>query len=199
MKHILERFVALVLVLLFVMAPVWATCGGGGGGGGGGMSGGSSGGGSDPVVYHVPWKMLKEIKEPVKEGLVLYWFPNSLDEIKKSPLRESRQLSLYAAQCTSMQWADGHTPGADALVGESKLPVVVLASPDASVIGKVENKDGKIKVVDVEKLVGDEIKKRETTLDANLKDAKAKATAGDKETAIKLYHSVGGEKCMFGK
>ena len=199
MKHILERFVALVLVLLFVMAPVWATCGGGGGGGGGGMSGGSSGGGSDPVVYHVPWKMLKEIKEPVKEGLVLYWFPNSLDEIKKSPLRESRQLSLYAAQCTSMQWADGHTPGADALVGESKLPVVVLASPDASVIGKVENKDGKIKVVDVEKLVGDEIKKRETTLDANLKDAKAKATAGDKETAIKLYQSVVAEKCMFGK
>jgi tetratricopeptide (TPR) repeat protein len=199
MKILSERFAALLLIVLFLMTPVWATCGGGGGGGGGGMSGGSSGGGSDPVVYHVPWKIMKEGETAAKEGLILYWFPASKEELQKSPLRESRPLSLYASQCTAMTLADGRTPNADKLLGEAKLPVVVLATPDATVIGKAENKDGKIKLADVEKLVGDEIKKRETTLDTSLKEAKAKATAGDKESAIKLYEAVVAEKCMFAK
>jgi tetratricopeptide (TPR) repeat protein len=198
MKTSFERFVALLLVFLFLMTPVWATCGGGGGGGGGGMSGGSGGGGSDPVVYHVPWKIMKE-GEAAKEGLILYWFPANKEEIAKSPLKESRVLSLYASQCTTMQIADGRTPNADKLVGESKLPVTVLATPDAAVIGKVENKDGKIKIADVEKLVSDEYKKRETTFDTGFKEAKAKATAGDSEGAIKLYQSALEDKCMFPK
>jgi tetratricopeptide (TPR) repeat protein len=196
MKILSERFVALVLIVLFLMTPVWATCGGGGGGGGGGMSGGG-GGGSDPAVYHVPWKILKE-GETVSDGLVLYWFPASKEELQKSTLRESRNLSLYASQCTSMQLADNRTPKAEDLIGASKLPVVVLAKPDGTVIKKVENTDGKFKVADVEKVVGDEIKGREEVVDTNLRDGKAKE-ATDKAEAAKLLQAVVAEKCMFPK
>jgi tetratricopeptide (TPR) repeat protein len=189
-------------VTAFICSPVWATCGGGGGGGGGGTSGsGGNGGGSttNPVVYHVPWKLMKETDKPVAEGLILYWFPASKEEVQKSSLRESRELSLYAGQCISMQLADSRTPHADALVGGSKLPVAVLASPDGTPVSKVENTAGKLKVADVEKLVGGEVKSRSALIDADLKSAKEKSTAGDKAAAVALYKNVLAQKCMFPK
>src|SRR5215213_10925892 len=97
MRSMFVRGAAFLLVMAFVCSPVWATCGGGGGGGGGGTSGsGGSGGGStsNPVVYHVPWKVMKETDKPATEGLILYWFPASKEELQKSSLKESRELSL---------------------------------------------------------------------------------------------------------
>lgn len=201
MMSLAARSIAFLLVMTFVCSPVWATCGGGGGGGGGGTSGsGGSGGGStsNPVVYHVPWKMLKETDKPVTEGLILYWFPASKEELQRSSLRESRELSLYASQCISMQLADARTPHASELVGNSKLPVAVLASPEGTAVAKLDNTAGKLKVTDVEKLVGAEIKTRGAALDNDLKDAKAKA-ASDRDGAIKLYKNVAAQKCMFPK
>lgn len=197
MKTILERLFAFILVVFFVISPVFATCGGGGGGGGGGMSGSGSGG-NNTVVYNVAWKHLKETDPKVTEGLVLYWFPASVDEIKKSPLKESRALTLYNAQCVSMQLADGRTPNAETLVGTSKAPFVVLAKPDGTPLNRVENTGGKLKVAEVEKLVGDELKKREAAIDTSMKDAKAKA-ATDKAAAVALYKAALEEKCMFPK
>lgn len=197
MKTHITRFFAFILVVLFVVSPLWATCGGGGGGGGGGMSGSGSGGGNT-VVYNVSWKLYKATDPKITEGLVLYWFPASMEEIKKSPLKESRPLSLYAAQCVTMQLADGRTPNAETLTGTSKLPFVVLAKPDGTPINRVESTNGKLKLAEVEKLVGDEIKAREATIDTELKDARAKAPA-DKDAAIKLYQAVAAEKCMFAK
>src|SRR5438093_10262739 len=159
MKTQLARSIAVALLFLFFTQTTWATCGGGGGGGGGGMSGG--GGGSSPTVYNVPWKIFK-VKETPTQGLVLYWFPASNDEIKRSSLRESRTLSLYASQCVAMELADPQIPNADKLIGESKLPVAVLATPDGTPVNKVENKDGKLRVEQVEKLVESEVKQRES-------------------------------------
>src|SRR6266550_5711671 len=194
----LTRGLTLLLITVFVASPVWATCGGGGGGGVGGMSGGSGGGGSAPAVYYVPWKV-RQAKDPAPHGLVLYWFPASMDELQKSSLRASRSLSLYATQCVSMEVADTQVPNAEKLIGSSKLPVAVLANPDGTPVTKLENTNGKLKVEQVEKLVETEVKQRESSLDSELKDAKAKATAGDKETAVKLYRSVAAQKCMFPK
>ena len=58
---LLARSLTILLITLFAVSPVWATCGGGGGGGGGGMSGGSGsgGGGTAPATYPVPWKVRK--------------------------------------------------------------------------------------------------------------------------------------------
>jgi len=194
---LLARSLAILLIALFAASPAWATCGGGGGGGGGGMSGGG-GGGSAPEVYPVPWK-IRAPKDPPAMGLVLYWFPASADELKRSSLRQSRTLSLYASQCISMELADGQVPNAQKLVGESKLPVAVLATPDGTPVTKVENKDGKLKVEAVEKVVDAEVKTRASALDGQLQDAKAKVAAGDKDAAIKLFQAVAEQKCMFPK
>ena len=201
MRSMFVRCAAFLLLIAFVCTPVWATCGGGGGGGGGGMSGGgNNSGGADPVVYHVPWKLPAKAKEkPVTEGIVLYWFPASQNEIKNSSLRESRDLSLYASQCVAMLMADNTTPNGDALVGESQLPVAVLAKPDGTVISKVENTKGKLNVRDIEKLVSTEVKTRGAAIDAKLAEAKTKALAGEKDAAIELYRTVAAEKCMFAK
>src|SRR5206468_878880 len=173
MKTQLFRSIAVALLVLFFAQSSWATCGGGGGGGGGGMNNGGGGGGSNAPVYIVPWK--KASAAPTA-GLVLYWFPASSNEYKNSSLKESRTLSLYASQCVAMQVADGQLPIADKLIGESKLPVAVLAKADGTPINKIENTNGKLRVADVEKLV-----------------------AGDKDGAIAIYKAVLEQKCLFQK
>jgi tetratricopeptide (TPR) repeat protein len=197
LASLIARALATLLITLFAVSPAWATCGGGGGGGGGGMSGGG-GGGAAAEVYPVPWK-IRAPKDPPAMGLILYWFPASTEELKKSSLRMSRTLSLYASQCISMELADGKVPNAQKLVGESKLPVAVLATPDGTPVTRVENKDGKLRVEAVEKVVDAEVKTRESALDAQLKDAKAKVALGEKDAAIKLFQSVREQKCMFPK
>jgi tetratricopeptide (TPR) repeat protein len=199
MKTKFARSLAVALLALFFAQSSFATCGGGGGGGGGGMSSNNGGGGGGNMpVYHVPWKVRKTTDAPAT-GLILYWFPASQNEIRNSSLRESRILSLYAAQCVSMEVADSSVAHADQLIGESKLPIAALAKPDGTLVGKVENTNGKLKIADVEKLVDTEMKQRESTVDAQLKDAAAKAKAGDNDGAIKAYKDVVEQKCFFPK
>jgi tetratricopeptide (TPR) repeat protein len=185
---------------MFSLSPVWATCGGGGGGGTGGVGGGGGGNnaGPAPPVYKVPWKIWEAHTAPQK-GLVLYWFPASNDEIKKSSLLASRILTLYSAQCVSMTVADSKTPELQSILGNSTVPVAVLTNTDGSPINKVENTGGKLKVEQVEKLVDAEMKQRETTLDTKLKEGKEKAKAGDSQGAIAVLKPVAEEKCLFPK
>jgi tetratricopeptide (TPR) repeat protein len=186
---------ALLLALLFIVSPAFATCGGGGGGGVGGMSGG---GGAKTEVYNVPWKV-RAPTDPPASGLVLYWFPSSIEELKKSSLRQSRTLSLYASQCISMEVAEYSTPAGGKLIGDSKPPLAVLANPDGTPVSKIENKDGMLKVTEVERLVESEMKKREDALDSSLKEGRDKAKAGDNRAAVQLFRSVLEQKCMFPK
>jgi tetratricopeptide (TPR) repeat protein len=65
------------------------------------------------------------------------------------------------------------------------------------VVGKAENKNGYLKVDQVEQLLGSEIKRREETLKAQLKDAKEKTKAGDSQGAIPIYRAVLEQKCLF--
>jgi tetratricopeptide (TPR) repeat protein len=197
MKTHLYRSIAVALLALFFVQSALATCGGGGGGGGGGMaSSGGGGGGSNAPVYIVPWK--KEAA-PQAGGLVLYWFLTGQKEFDNSSLRQSRTLTGYATQCVTMQLADPRIPNADKLIGESKLPVAVLAKADGTPINKVENTNGKLKVTDVEKLVDTEMKQRESSVDGQLKEAAGKVKAGDKDGAIGMYKSVLDQKCLFPK
>jgi len=198
MKTQLSRALATILIVLFSLSPAWATCGGGGGGGTGGVGGGGRSEGPAPTVYKVPWKIWEARAMPNK-GLVLYWFPASNDEVKKSSLLASRILTLYSAQCVTMTVADAKTPELQSVIGDSAVPVAVLVNADGSPINKVENTAGKLKVEQVEKLVEAEMKQRETSLDTQLKDAKEKAKAGDNPGAIALLKPVAEEKCLFPK
>jgi tetratricopeptide (TPR) repeat protein len=191
----------LALMILSVPALEWATCGGGGGGGTGGMGTGPMGSGSsaDTQVYMVPWKALKPADAPVTAGLILYWFPSSQQELSKSSLRTSRTLFLYASQCISMQVSTVQSPVGQKLGAETKLPIAVLAAPDGTIIGKAENKDGFLKVDQVEKLVESELKHREDAIKQQMDEAKNKAKSGDNDGAINLYRAVVEQKCLFPK
>ena len=182
------------MVFAFVIPQSWATCGGGGGGGVGGMGGGSM---SAPEVYLVPWKVIKP-GESIKEGLIVYWFPGNVDEFRRSGMRTSRILTIYASQCVTMSVADGTTPIAQKLTGE-KPPVAVLATPDDNIVEKVEAKNGTLKVEDVEKVLENQIKRRESAVEEKLKSGRDKSKAGDSQAAISLFREVLNDKCLFPK
>ena len=198
MKTTLSRMLASLLMLLFALSPVWATCGGGGGGGTGGVGGGGSNSGPTPVVYNVPWQKWAANAAPSK-GLVVYWFPASVEEYKKSPLKGSRVLTLYSSQCVAMSVADAGEPNLQKLVGDSKLPVVVLAGADGSIINRVESTAGKLKLDQVEKALDSEMKAREKSLDEQLKAGKEKVKGGDNAGAIAALKPVAEESCLFPK
>jgi tetratricopeptide (TPR) repeat protein len=197
MKPTFARPLALLMAgLLFLSVPQsWATCGGGGGGGTGGMS--SGGGMPTEQVYRVPWRVSKPEDPPISSGLLLYWFPSSVQEFQRSSLLYSRTLSLYASQCVTLLVTDAGTPIGTKLVAGDKLPVAVLAQPDGTTVGKAENKDGFLKVDQVEKLVEAEVKKRESAVKETLESAKNKAKSGDNQTAIQEYRTVLDQKCLF--
>lgn len=198
MKKQLSRILATILTTLFALSPAWATCGGGGGGGTGGVGGGNSSMGPAPTVYKVPWR-LWESRTAAQKGLVLYWFPASNDEVKKSPLLTSRILTLYSAQCVTMSVGDAGLPELKNIIGDSALPVAVLATHDGTPIKKVDSNAGKLKLADVEKAVEAEMKQRESALDAQLKSGKEKAKAGDNDGAIADLKPVAAERCLFPK
>lgn len=199
MKPLLSRATSIFLIGVFSTPQIWATCGGGGGGGIGGMGGSMNMSLSVPEVYNVPWRVRLPNLPPVTEGLVLYWFPSSVEEVQKSSLRTSRLLSLYATQCISMEIADAASPLGKSLVGEAKLPIAVLATPNGFALAKAENKDGYLRVGKVEKLVDGELKKRETTVDEQLKEAKERAKSGNDKGAVPIYRAVLEQKCLFPK
>jgi tetratricopeptide (TPR) repeat protein len=201
MKTPLARLIALLVITILLISapPDWATCGGGGGGGGGGMSSAGPSGGASPdqQVYNVPWKIRGDQEPLTGTGLMLVWFPSSNDELKKSSLRTSRALVLYAQQCVAMQVATPQSTVGVKLAADTKLPVAVLATPDGTPIVKVENKDGFLKVDQVEKAVENEMKKRETAINEQMKDGKDKAKSGDNDGAITIYKAVLEQKCLF--
>lgn len=195
LQRSLARFVSATLILTVCESPVWATCGGGGGGGGGGT--GASAGASEQV-YHVPWKVADDQPAP-SEGLILYWFPASADEVKASPLRTSRTLSLLAGQCVTMEIAAGGSAIGQKLDIGTKVPATVLTTPDGASIGRVDGEAGKLKVDAVEKLVSGEVKRREDVVKKQFEDGKVKAKAGDAAAATELLKGVWAEKCLFPK
>jgi len=187
----LSLFFLLVIALVFT-TRVWATCGGGGGGGVGGAM-------APEETYPVPWHVQAPQDPPITAGIIVYWFPSSATELQKSSLRMSRTLSLYASECVTMEVADSHSPSGVKFAADAKLPIVVMATPDGSVLGKAENSNGYLHVEQVEKLVDDEMKQRQNALDEKLKDAKNKAKSGDKDGAIQEYRAVLEQKCLFAK
>ena len=194
MKVRVSRPSCVALLVALSISDVWATCGGGGGGGTGGMSGGSMGA---EQIYPVPWKNIK-LDDPLATGaLVVYWFPASQVELEKSSLRNSRTLSLYAAQCVTMGVADARTPLGQKFAADEKLPVAVLAQADGKILGKAENKDGFLRVPQVEKLVEAEVKQRETVVKTRMKEAKDLTKLGNKDDAVARYREVLDQKCLF--
>lgn len=156
-----------------------------------------SGSMSSEQVYRVPWRLIKPDDPPLSGGLALYWFPTGNEEMRNSSLLNSRTLSIYAAQCVTMGVVDARTPLGQKFAASEKLPVAVLAAPDGTVVGKAENKDGYLRVDQVEKLVQGEMKKREDGIKELMEDAKTQSKSGDNQKAIAEYRAVLDQRCMF--
>src|SRR5205807_4474882 len=190
---LIQRVVCLLMIYVLLVPQTWATCGGGGGGGMGGMGGG---GASGSQTYQVPWRLIQP-ETPVKEGLAVYWFPISKEEVEKSSLRESRTLQLYSQQCVTMGIVDVQSTLGQKYVPDGKLPVALLVQADGTVVTKLENQNGRLKVGDLEKLVESEMKKRESAVKEKMEAAKAKAKSGDNQAAIAELKQIVEQKCMF--
>jgi len=191
---LISRTLSILLIAVLLVPQTWATCGGGGGGGMGGMSGGMG----MNQTYPVPWKVIGPT-DALKEGLAVYWLPSSQKELEASSLRFSQTLAGYATQCVTMGIVDQRMAFGQKIAGADKLPVAVLAQPDGTVVGKAENKNGFLKVEQVEKLLETEMKKREGAVKEKMEDAKAKVKAGDNPGAIEEYRAVLDQKCLFPK
>jgi len=154
------------------------------------------GGMDSNLIYVVPWKVLAEDPPAQKDGLVLYWL--TADRFDTS-LKYSRVLTLFAARCVSMYAPPATTAVAQKLSADLKLPAVVLTGPDGTVLGKADSAAGKLTFQAAERLVDDEVKKRDEQLKDKIGSANDKAKAGDKDAAIAQYREVADEKCLFPK
>jgi hypothetical protein len=148
--------------------------------------------GEEDHVSLVPWKVVGP-GESVDAPLILYWVPASRDELRRSPLLTSHELTLYSARCVAMRVVradDGSRLAA--LHVEARLPVALLTDRGGRVIGSREA----VSVSEVEGLVRDELETRSARADALLDEARRHAIDGDVEAALTLYREVWDARCL---
>jgi len=197
--------VALILSLLAIPAAR-ATCGGGGGGGMGGIVPRGNtfippGNNPTPLpnAYVVPWKVLNEKEPAVSAPIILYWFTAAAEDEKSGDLVTSRMLTLDSAQCIGMQLVrhnDANTIAKWNVV--DKLPIALLVS-DGKEVARVESRNGRLLLADVENMVNHELWTRDNALASQLDDAKKKADGGDKDGAVAAYQKVWDQRCLAPK
>lgn len=149
-----------------------------------------------PHVSLVPWKVLDR-GAAVNAPLVLYWVPASRDELRRSELLTSSELTLFASQCVAMRvvrFDDDIT--LEKLQVEHELPVAVLVDADGHLLAEVAPRDGKLDIGAVEAMVRDELDRRATEAEELLDDARAKANDGETAAAIAMYRSVWEQRCV---
>lgn len=150
-----------------------------------------------PVPF-VPWHVLKPGDSPVKAQLFVFWVPASLDDFKHSELLFSRPLTLYASQCVGMHVIRADDAAMLERLGVAgALPVAVLAASDGKPLARVTSDRGALRVSAVEKMVREELRTRETAIDGRLDDARRRAAAGERDSAVAIYKSVWDERCVF--
>jgi hypothetical protein len=150
-----------------------------------------------PVSF-VPWKVIAPGDSPAKAPMTLYWIPASREDFKRSELLFSRPLTSYASQCVAMQVIRADDAARIEKLGAAgALPIAVLLDGDGKQLGKVDNDRGALNVSAVEKLVRDQLRAGEATLDARLEDARRKASAGDRDSAVATYKSICDLRCVF--
>lgn len=181
---------AFAVALSLLSLPASATCGGGGGGGNGGVMPGL--GGDAPVVYRVSWKVLSPGAAKPQTPLAVYWFPDTPDEARKSPLQTSRSLTLAGERCVSMVIVPAdNQPLRETFKATAGSPVVVVAAADGAEAGRAPA--GNVRAV--EKLLSKALDDREEALEVLL-DSGDKKAAGDRAGAIADYQQVWKQRCL---
>jgi len=145
---------------------------------------------SGPVSF-VPWKVLMPGDAPAKSPLTLFWIPASADDFKHSEMLFSRPLTSYSSQCIGMDVVRADDAAMIEKLGVGgALPVAVLIDGDGRQLGKVANDRGTLRVAAVERLVREQMRVRESQLDAALESARR---AGD----VAALRSIYDLRCAF--
>lgn len=149
--------------------------------------------GEDAHVSLVPWKVLERGAEPEKVPLTLYWVPSSKDEMRRSELLTSDELTAFASQCVAMRIVrldDRET--LKRLEVDQDLPVAVLADAEGHLLGRAMADD----LVAVETVVRDELEGRAEAAESLLDEAGAKVDEGETAAAIDIYRQVWNQRCV---
>jgi len=152
--------------------------------------------GDSPHLSLVPWKVV-ERADDVRAPLVLFWIPASRDEVRRSELLTSEELTLYSSQCVAMRVvrSDDEATLVKLDIGD-ELPVAVLADSEGHILGRVAGEQGTLAVNEVEEMVREELDRRVSGADALLDDAREKAERGATDEAIALYREVWEQRCV---
>ena len=145
----------------------------------------------------VPWNVV-EPGQTVDAPLVLFWIPSSGEELRRSPLLTSDDLTFYSSRCVAMRVVRADDEARLARLNiEHELPVAVLADREGRILGAATSEKGILPLADVEELVGAELDARTTGAEMQLDQAQRHAEEGDDETALALYRAVWNERCLF--
>ncbi|HYH07783.1 MAG TPA: hypothetical protein VEK11_12070 [Thermoanaerobaculia bacterium] len=146
-------------------------------------------------VSLVPWKVLAP-DDVVDAPLVLFWVPASPEDLRRSPLLTSDELTLYSSRCVAMRVVrvDDRARLARLDVGD-EIPIAILTTREGALVGEVEGESGRLPVTEVEELVREELDRRAAEADALLDRARERAEANEVGAAIDLYERVWGERC----
>lgn len=150
-------------------------------------------GGGDAHVSLVPWKVLETGDRTRNAALVLFWIPASQDELRRSPLLTSEELTLFSSHCVAMRIVrldDRET--LNRLGVNDELPLAVLTAADGAVIGRANARNA----AEVERLVREELEGRALAAEAMLDEAREKAEEGEIAAAAEIYRQVRAQKCV---
>jgi hypothetical protein len=141
----------------------------------------------------VPWKVLEPGAPRESAPLVLFWVPSSPEELRRSDLLTSDDLTLYSSQCVAMRIVrlDDHET-LHRLGVADELPVAVLTDDEGIVLASVPATG----VAEVEAIVRETLHHRADEAEAMLDDAREKVEEGALEAAIALYRRVWEQRCL---
>lgn len=148
-----------------------------------------SAGGSHTLV---PWKVLEPGAPREKSPLVLFWVPASREELRRSPLLTSDELTLFSSKCVAMRIVRlDDRELLEKLAIDDELPAVVLADRQGNVLARAAATD----VVEVEAIVRDELDERAENAEGLLDEAAQKVDDGQTNAAIEIYRRVLEQRC----
>ena len=150
----------------------------------------------ETYVAMVPWRVV-EPGGAVDAPLVLFWIPSSVDELRRSELLSSDELTLFSSRCVAMRVVRLNDAArlAKLEVGDA-LPAAVLARQDGQIIGRVTADDGVLSVTAVEALVREELDRRTAQAEELLDRARIRAEADDRDAALAMYQAVWEARCI---